>query len=145
MSLQVVTVMDAFTREGLALEVATSWPAPRGVAVLEPLVATHGAPHCGRRDNGPEFIALGVRTWLAQPRMRTLSSTPGRPWQNGYGESCHGTGRDEGLHRHIFHAGAEARVVLAGYRRPDTEARPHRRLGDRTPAEFQREWLERQA
>jgi putative transposase len=57
--LKVLTVMDEFTREGLALEVATSLPAQRVLAVLEQLVAMHGAPQFVRSDNGPEFIALG--------------------------------------------------------------------------------------
>jgi putative transposase len=143
--LKVLTVMDEFTREGLAIEVATSLPSPRVMAVLEHLVATHGAPQFIRSDNGPEFIALSIRGWLAQHQTKTLYIDPGRPWQNGYGESFNGTVRDECLNLHVFHSVAEARVMLAAYRRQYNEERPHSSLGYRTPAEFKRDWLERQS
>jgi putative transposase len=137
--------MDEFTREGLALEVATSLPSPRVMAVLEHLVTLYGAPQCIRSDNGPEFIALAVRGWLAQHQMVTLYIDPGCPWQNGYGERFNGTVRDECLNMHIFQSVAEARVVLAAYRRQYNEERPHSSLGYLTPAEFKRDWRERQS
>jgi len=80
---KVLPVMEECTREGLAMAVATSLPAQRVLAVLEQLVARHGGPQFVRSDHGPECIALVVRTWLAQHPMRTWSSDPGRPWQNG--------------------------------------------------------------
>jgi putative transposase len=70
--LQVLTVRDEFTQEGLALEVATALPAQRVLAVLERLVARHGTPQCIRSDHGPECIALAVRGWLARRQMTTL-------------------------------------------------------------------------
>jgi putative transposase len=142
--LKVLTVMDEFTREGLAIEVATSLPSQRVLTSLERLVATHGTPEFIRSDHGPEFIALAIRGWLAQHQTRTLYIDPGCPWQNGYGESFNGTVRDECLNMHVFHAVAEARVMLAAYRRHYNEERPHSSLGYRTPAEFKRDWLERQ-
>ena len=87
---------------------------------------THGAPQFVRSDNGPEFIALAVRGWLAQPQMTTMSIDPGCPWHNGYGERFNGPVRDECLNRHVLPSVAEARVMLAAYRRPYHEARPHR-------------------
>jgi putative transposase len=143
--LKVLTVMDEFTREGLALEVATSLPSVRVLALLQGLVVTHGAPQFVWSDNGPEFIALAVRGWLAQHQMTTVYIEPGCPWQNGYGERFNGTVRDECLNMHVFQSVAEARVVLAAYRRQYNEERPHSSLGYRTPAEFKRDWLERQS
>jgi putative transposase len=143
--LKVLTVMDEFTREGLALEVATSLASPRVMAVLEHLVTMYGAPQFIRSDHGPEFIALAVQGWLAQHEMVTLYIDPGCPWQNGYGERFNGTVRDECLNMHIFQSVAEARVVLAAYRRQYNEERPHSSLGYLTPAEFKRDWLERQS
>jgi putative transposase len=143
--LEVLTGMDEFTREGLAIEVATSLSSARVVAVLERLVARHGTPQFIRSDNGPEFIALALRGWLGQQQTRTLYLDPGCPWQNGYGERFNGTVRDECLNMYAFHAVAEARIVLAAYRRQYHEERPHSRLGYRTPTEFKRDWLERQS
>jgi putative transposase len=143
--LKVLTVMDEFTREGLAIEVATSLPAQRVLTVLERLVVIYGRPQFIRSDNGPEFIALAVRGWLAQHHMRTLYIDPGCPWQNGFGERFNGTVRDECLNMHVFHSVAEARMVLATYHRQYNEERPHSSLGYRTPAEFKRDWLEQQS
>jgi putative transposase len=137
--LKVLTVMDEFTREGLAIEVATSLPSRRVLTILERLVATHSAPEFIRSDNGPEFVALTVRGWLRQHQTRTLYIAPGCPWQNGYGESFNGTVRDECLNMHVFHSVAEARIVLAAYRGQYNEERPHSSLGYRTPAEFKRD------
>jgi putative transposase len=143
--LKVLTVMDEFTREGLALEVATSLPSPRVLAILEHLVTIYGPPEFIRSDNGPEFMALAVRGWLAQHQMVTLYIDPGCPWQNGYGERFNGTVRDECLNMHLFQSVGEARVMLAAYRRQYNEERPHSSLGYLTPAEFKRTWLERQS
>jgi putative transposase len=141
--LKVLTVMDEFTREGLAIEAATSLPSARVLAVLERLVTRHGTPQFIRSDHGPEFIALAIRGWLARHRTRTLYIDPGCPWQNGYGESFNRTVRDECLNMHVFHSVAEARVTLATYRRQYNEERPHSSLRYQTPAEFKRDWLER--
>jgi putative transposase len=141
--LKVLTVMDEFTWEGLAIEAATSLPSARVLAVLERLVTRHGTPQFIRSDHGPEFMALAIRGWLAQHRTRTLYIDPGCPWQNGYGESFNGTVRDECLNMHVFHSVAEARVTLAAYRRQYNEERPHSSLRYQTPAEFKRDWLER--
>jgi len=115
------------------------------MAILEHLVAIHGAPQFIRSDNGPECIALAVRGWLAQHQMRMLYIDPGFPWQNGYGERFNGTVRDECLHMHAFHSAAEAPVMLAAYRRQYHEERPHSRLGYRTPAAFKRNWRAHQS
>jgi putative transposase len=141
---QVLAVMDAFTRERLAIEVATSLPVQRVLAVLERLVARHGTPQVSRSANGPECMALAVRGWLARHQMTTLDIAPGSPWQHGSGERFHGTVREACVTRHVFPSVTEARVVLASYRRHDHAERPHSRLNDRTAAECKREWLERQ-
>jgi putative transposase len=143
--LQVLTVMDECTREGLALEVATSLPSARGLTVLERLVTIHGMPQFICSDHGPECIALAMRGWLARHQMTTLDLAPGCPWQNGYGESFNRTVRDECLHMQVVQSVAEARIMLAAYRWQDHEERPHRRLGYQTPAEFKREWLKGQS
>lgn len=137
-ALRVLTVMDEFTREGLAIEVATALPAHRGGAVLARLFHTRGAPQFLRRDNGPECGALMLRGWLASQRTAPLYIAPGCPGQNGSGESFNGTLREECRNQHVFTTVAEARVQLEAFRRQYTEERPHSGLGYRTPAEFRR-------
>ena len=140
-----LTVMDEFTREGLAIEVATSLSSAQVIAVLADLFQQHGAPRFIRSDNGPEFIAQALRTWLSQRQTTTLYIDPGCPWQNGFGESFNGTVRDECLNMYAFASVAEARVILAAFRQQYNEERPHSSLGYRTPAEFKRDWSNNQS
>ncbi len=139
-ALQVLTVMDEFTRAGLAIEVASSLPARRVIRVLASLFEQHGAPQFIRSDTGPEFIAQVLRDWRVEHQTTTLYIDPGCPWQNGLGESFNGTVRDECLNMHAFASVAEARVILAPFRQQYNEERPHSSLGYRTPAEFKRDW-----
>jgi putative transposase len=143
--LRMLTVLDEFTRECLAIQVATTLPAERVIAVLARLFQAAGAPHYLRSDNGPEFIALALRFWLLQQQTATLYIEPGCPWQNGYGESFNGTLRDECLNLHAFASVVEAQVQVEVFRRHYNEERPHSRLGYRTPAEFKRDWLASQS
>lgn len=142
--LRILTVMDEFTREGLAIEVATSFPSHRVVAVLERLVARHGPPHYMRSDNGSEFIALAVRGWLARQDVGALYIDPGCPWQNGYGESLNGTVRDECLNLHLFISVTEAQARLEAFRQHDNAERPHSSLAYQAPLEFKRAWEQAQ-
>lgn len=144
-TLKMLTVGDDFTRECLAIEVATSLPSDRVILVLQRLVALHGAPQYLRSDNGPEFIAHGVREWLATKQTQTFYIDPGCPWQNGFRESFHSRLRAEFLDTMLFASVAESRVLCEGYRREYNEERPHQSLGYLTPVEFKHKWLQEQS
>ncbi len=107
-ALRILTVMDEFTREGLALDAARTTSAERVIGVLTALFAQHGAPANLRSDNGAELVAIAVQTWLAQCGVQTLYIDPGKPWQNGKEERVGGTVRDECLNMHVFTSLAEA-------------------------------------
>jgi putative transposase len=143
--LRSLTVMDEFTREGLALSVALTTSAERVIGVLSALVAQHGAPANLRSDNGAEFVAIAVQTWLAQCSVQTLYIEPGKPWQNGKQERFNGTVRDECLNLHIFSSLAEACVRLSAFRKHYNTERPHSQLEYLTPLAFKAAWLETQA
>lgn len=140
-----LTVMDEFTREGLALEVWRTTSAAQVLDVLAALLGQHGAPGHLRSDNGAEFVALAVQEWLAHCRVETLYIEPGKPWQNGKEERFNGTVRDECLNLHLFHSLAEARVRLAAFRQHYNWERPHSRLGYLTPLAFKAAWLDAQS
>ena len=144
-SLRILTVMDEFAREGLEIEVDTSTSAEWVISRLAQLVAIHGAPAYLRSDNGPEFVAVAIQTWLAQRQIATRSIDPGCPWQNGKEERFNGTVRDECLNLYVFASVAEARVRLHAFRRHYNEERPHSALGYQTPSEFKRAWVAAQA
>ncbi len=143
--LSILTVMDEFTREGLALDVAMSTSAERVIGVLTALVAQHGAPGHLRSDNGAEFVATAVQVWLAECGVETLYIEPGKPWQNGKEERFNGTVRDECLNLHVFSSLAEAHVRLSAFRQHYNGVRPHSRLGYLTPLAFKKAWLDAQA
>jgi putative transposase len=140
----ILTVMDEFTREGLALDVALSTSAERVIGVLTALIAQHGAPTSLRSDNGAEFVATAVQLWLAACGVETLYIDPGKPWQNGKEERFNGTVRDECLNLHVFSSLAEACVRLSAFRQHYNGRRPHSRLGYLTPLAFKTAWLEAQ-
>lgn len=143
-TLKILIVLDEFTRRALALEGGRSFRSREVIAVLERLVAQHGAPAYIRSDNGPEFIAAAIRKWLDEREITTLYIAPGSPWENGYGESFNARLRDELLNGELFSSLLEARVLLEEHRVDHNERRPHSALGMHSPAAFYRDWQEEQ-
>ena len=129
-------VLDEFTRECLHIRVDSSIGAQKVIASLEWLFLVRGAPEWIRSDNGPEFIAEALRTWLASRGSKTLYITPGSPWQNPYIESFNDKFRDECLNMHVFINGRHAQEVVEAWRTQYNEERPHSSLNYMTPAEF---------
>ena len=110
--LKLLTLVDEFTRECLAIAVDTSIRAGRVIEVLQPLLDRRGRPEFLRSDNGPEFVARQLKTWLAEAGTQTHYIEPGSPWQNGFAESFHSRLRDECLNAELFANLAEAQVVI---------------------------------
>jgi len=131
-----LTIVDEFTRENLALEVARSITAEGVLDVLMEVFVTRGVPGYIRSDNGPEFIAAAIRGWFELVGAETLYVEPGCPWENGYAESFHARLRDELLSAEEFTSVREAKVLSADWRESYNHCRPHSALGYRTPAEF---------
>ena len=96
------TLVDEYTRECLALEVGRGMTARAVTEVLAGVVRERGAPAHIRSDNGPEFIAKGIRAWMAGAGLETLYIGPGAPWENGYAESFNSKVRDELLNAEEF-------------------------------------------
>jgi putative transposase len=134
--LKCLTVVDEFTRECLAIDVAGSIRSSRVIEVLARLVSLHGAPVALRSDNGPEFVSRAILAWLVESGINTALIDPGKPWQNGTDESFNGKFRDECLSLEWFRSRAEARIVIEIWRRHYNEVRPHSSLDYLTPNEF---------
>jgi putative transposase len=132
--LKLLTVVDEYSRECLAVEVARKQTSRDVLRVLVKLMLHYGVPDHIRSDNGPEFVAKTVRKWLARVDVRTLFIEPGSPWENGYIESFNGKLRDELLNGEIFYTVQEARVLIEMWRRHYNQVRPHSSLGYRPPA-----------
>ena len=134
--LKCLTVVDEYTREYLAIDVAGSIRSRRVIDVLSQLISVHGAPRYLRSDNGPEFVSLALLKWAKDEGLESVLSDPGKPWQNGKNESFNGKFRDECLAMEWFRNRLEAKVIIQDWRHHYNEIRPHSSLNYRTPAEF---------
>jgi len=132
--LRLLTVIDEYTRENLALPVERRLNSQDVLDVLRDLFVARGAPAYIRSDNGSEFTAAAVRDWLDRVAVKTLFIEPGSPWENGYNESFNGKLRDELLAREIFYSLREAKVLVEQWRWEYNHVRPHSSLGYRPPA-----------
>ena len=133
-TIRMLTVIDEFTRECLAIEVARRLRHDDVLHVLAGLFTRHGPPDHIRSDNGSEFTAIAVREWLPRLGVKTLYIEPGSPWENGYNESFNGKLRDELLNGEIFYTLQEAKVLIERWRQHYNTIRPHSSLGYRPPA-----------
>ena len=132
--LRMLTVIDEYSRECLAIVVARSLKSDDVLEALTELFTRYGPPAHIRSDNGPEFTANVVRDWLRDLGVKTLFIEPGSPWENGYNESFNGTLGEEVLKREIFFTLMEAKVLIEQWRREYNTIRPHSSPGYRPPA-----------
>lgn len=131
---RMLTLMDEYSRECLAIDVARKLTSEDVLERLSDLFVRRGVPDYIRSDNGPEFTAWKVRGWLQRVGVKTLFIEPGSPWENGYIESFNGTLRDELLNVEWFDTLLEAKVLIERWRVEYNTIRPHSSLGYRPPA-----------
>ena len=135
-AIRVLSVVDGYTRECLALEVDTSFASRRVTRVLEQIVAERGVPQAIRCDNGPELTSRHFLAWCIERQIELLHIQPGKPTQNARIESFHGRMREECLAVSWFQNLFDARRKVAAWRKEYNEERPHSSLGYKTPNEF---------
>jgi putative transposase len=140
--LKCLTVIDEWTRECLAIEVAGSIRSTKVIERLAQLVSVHGAPRYLRSDNGPEFVSTAVMRWLLDAKIDAAHIAPGKPWQNGTDESFNGRFRDECLNMEWFRTRQEAVALIETWRQHYNSIRPHSSLGYLTPHEFKSKQLQ---
>ncbi len=131
-----LNVLDQGNRECLAIEVGLSLPSRRVIALLEQLIALHGAPTALRMDNGPEFLALRLSDWAEHRGILLDFIQPGKPAQNAFIERFNQTYRTEVLDAHVFTSLADVRAITADWLRRYNTERPHDSLGSVPPLTF---------
>jgi len=131
---RMLTILDEYTRECLAIGVARRMNHQTVLEHLAELFVNKGVPDYIRSDNGSEFTAEAVRDWLERLGVKTAYIEPGSPWENGYNESFNGKLRDELLNGEIFDTLLEAKVLIERWRREYNTIRPHSALGYIPPA-----------
>ena len=135
-TLKMLTMLDEYTRQCLAIRVERQIRSEQVLATLWQAMTTYGIPEHIRSDNGTEFIAQKIQAWLRDHQIKTLYIDPGSPWQNGYIESFHSRFRDECLNREWLLNLCEARVVIEDWQQHYNTERPHSRLGYLSPEGF---------
>jgi len=131
-----LTMVDIYTREGVAIEVGQSLKGDDVVRTLNRLKQERGVPKLLFCDNGSEFTSHAMDLWAYRHGVKIDFSRPGKPTDNAFVESFNGTFRAECLDTHWFVDLKEARQLIEAWRREYNESRPHRSLGERTPSEF---------
>ena len=132
--LRMLTLVDEYTRECLAIDAERRLDSEHVLERLAQLFVARGIPAYLRSDNGAEFTAHAVRDWLGRLGVQTLYIEPGSPWENGYVESFNGKLRDELLDGEIFYTLQEAKILIERWRQQYNRFRPHSALGYRPPA-----------
>ena len=133
-TIRMLTMIDEYTRECLAIRVARRLGSHEVIESLADVMLWRGVPENIRSDNGPEFVAAELRKWLGTVGTGTLYIEPGSPWENGYCERFNGKLRDECLNGEIFYSLKEAQIVIEKWRVEYNTRRPHSALGYRPPA-----------
>ena len=131
---KILNIIDEHTRECLASHVARRIRSQDVILILADLFLKHGIPKHIRSDNGPEFIAKKLVTWIKSLEVQPLFIQPGSPWENGYCESFNGKMRYELLDGEIFYSLLEAKIIIERWRVHYNTKRPHSSLGGKPPA-----------
>lgn len=134
--LKCLTIADDFSRESIDIVVDHGISGAYVIRVLDQAACFRGYPRAVRTDNGPEFTSRVFLAWTRKHKVKHLLIEPGRPMQNGYIESFNGKFRDECLNEQWFTSLAQARSVIAQWRRDYNEIRPHSSCGRIPPAKF---------
>jgi putative transposase len=134
--IRLLTLLDEYTRECLAIEVDTSINGVRVTNVLTRVAMMRGLPDIIKVDNGPEFIGKALDAWAYQREVHLQFSRPGKPVDNRFIESFNGRFRDECLNDNWFMSLHAARNIVEKWRLEYKTERPHSSLNDLTPEEF---------
>ncbi len=138
--IRMLNILDEYTRECLAIRVARKLKGIDVIDVLSDLFILRGVPEHIRSDNGPEFQAKRVQSWITAVGAKTAYIAPGSPWENGFIESFNSKLRDELLNGEIFYTLQEAKIIIEGWRRHYNTLRPHSSLGYVPPAPEVQRW-----
>ena len=137
--IRLLTVVDVFTREALAIEVGQRLRGEDVANVLNKIVVRQGAPKYLSADNGTEFTGRIIDLWAYHHKVRIDFSRPGTPTDNAFIETFNGSMRDECLNLHWFATLEEAKAIIEAWRQDYNESRPHSSLGNLPPAEYTRQ------
>jgi putative transposase len=135
-AIRILTLVDNYSRECLALGVGVSVKGDDVVAILNTVVRERGAPRSIRVDNGTEFTSMAMDRWAYWHGVTLEFSRPGKPQDNALIEAFNGRFRQECLNAHWFLSVADAQEKVQAWRNHYNAERPHSSLGNLTPEDF---------
>ncbi len=138
---RILSVVDDFTRECLALVPDTSLSGARVARELDGIIAARAKPSAIVSDNGTEFTSTAILRWSEERQVEWHYIAPGKPQQNAFAESFNGRLRDECLNETLFSSLPQARSVLAAWQADYNQTRPHSSLGNVPPVQFARQTM----
>jgi putative transposase len=136
--LRMLTVVDCYSRESLAIHIGQSLKGEDVAKVLQAIIETRGQPKVIKSDNGSEFVGKVMDKWAYERGIEMDLSRPGKPTDNAMVESFNGRLRQECLNQHWFMSLEDAKAKIEAWRRDYNETRPHSALNWMSPNEFAR-------
>lgn len=131
---RMLTVIDEYTREALAVIVKPKMGSADVLEAFYQLILKRGKPQFIRSDKGKEFTAEALQHWLKKVGVKPIQIYPASPWENGYNERFNGTLHREVLNAEWFATADQAKTVIGKWLRQYNHIRPHQALGMRPPA-----------
>ena len=136
-TVRVLTVLDVYSRECVALEVGVGFRGEDVGRVLSTEAKKRGSlPKVISVDNGTEFTSRALDHWAYWNRVKLDFSRPGKPTDNPFIEAFNGSLRRECLSQHWFVDLNDAQRTLQGWKDEYNNVRPHSSLDDKVPAHF---------
>ena len=135
-SIRILSIVDEYSRFCVELKASRSLKAKDVVKLLKKAISKYGAPKRIRSDNGPEFVAKAIGTWLKKANISSVYIQPGSPWENAYVESFHSRLRNDCLNREWFLNLLDTKSCIEIFREEYNTIRPHSSLSYRSPIEI---------
>lgn len=133
---RMLTIVDYFSRESVAIEIDHGLKAQEVIRCLSRLKIIRGLPEIIVVDNGSEFSGNEMDRWAFENGVQLHFIRPGKPTENAYIESFNGRLRDECLNSNVFYSIDDARRQIEGWREDYNNWRPHSALGNQSPMEY---------
>lgn len=135
-TIRVLSVVDVFTRECVALVPQLRFHGEDVARCLSIAGTERGLPAVIQADNGTEFTSKALDHWAYWNHVRLDFSRPGKPTDNAHIESFHNSVRRECLTQHYFIDLEDAERALDTYREEYNNFRPHSSLANQSPVQF---------
>lgn len=135
-TIRILTAVDVYSRECVALEAAVTFRGTTVAEVLDGVRVARALPDRISVDNGTEFTSKALDHWAYWNGVRLDFSRPGKPTDNPFIEAFNATLRRECLSQHWFLDLADAQTTLNSWRDDYNNIRPHSSLADQPPVHF---------